>query len=875
MKGISMSKNSNSGLLDIAKGRKFIRNKTNSTTGAKYLSIDALATVMPIGLQDVFKMAMLGKLTAVADCSQAFNLLVPNSRSYFKNIPKIQTDLNKFVLVDNINISTASATKMLETKDKLIDTQDGLLFIDNNRDIYLLEDLMTKLFMSESIYENLSEQERRDQALTLYKPIQALIMNFVTTAQGAAPKEEIISDDAALASLSQEIAASKAPIALDIETDGLDPHTNNILGIGLALDGTRGVYIPLAFPKIQHKINFGRGSLPEPKSLCSATAVNAFVKDVLAKKKLIAHNAKFEYQFFKTHYAVSLDIPHDTMVAEYILDCRLKRRYNLGDSVKERFPLIEEWKESKEFITNLRSVPISKVASYCIRDCCNEYLLFMAQFHPLLRDFKYLTYSVDMPFIKILAEAELQGFAVDEAYLKALHQSLNEKVVEMSATLQTHIGDVNPDSAPQLRKLLFEKLGLEPTKFTSSGVPSVDAETLKQLQTKHKNEILDLILERRSVKKLASTYTLSFLEKRNSATGNIHPSFMNTDTETGRLSCRDPNFQNLPSSASDLIRKAIIAPDNCALIFADYSGQELRILAAACRDEALLRAYNPCYKCPNIHDKYKCPKITPSIGNPDYCRPTDVHSLVASKVFASKIGSTPVWEISKQHKALRNIAKAVNFLLVYGGAEPTLAARTGITLAEAEAIFKEYFGAFPGIHSWIRKMYNFALNHGYSQDVLGRRRYYDVLQSRDYRSDACPFYMAPYADETLRIRGLKKGSGHYGNVMSAMRRAQNHPIQGSAAEMTKQGALFAQERFDGLSYWASIIGFVHDEIITLCPKNKDRILETIEVVRQAMTKDIPIYERYGFPDCLTMEIGIEVGDNWGGAMSVEEYLDSF
>lgn len=233
-------------------------------------------------------------------------------------------------------------------------------------------------------------------------------------------------------------------------------------------------------------------------------------------------------------------------------------------------------------------------------------------------------------------------------------------------------------------------------------------------------------------------------------------------------------------------------------------------MAAACRDLGLLRAYNPCYQCQYANDKHKCPKITPSIGQPDYCRPIDVHSLVASKVFTGQIKDTPIWEIDKLYKPLRSIAKAVNFLLVYGGSEPTLAQRTGITLEEAKRIFKEYFEAFPGIKKWIRDMYNFALDNGYSQDVLGRRRYYEILQSTEYGSHGCPFYRKPYADEDLRIRNMKSGSDYYREVMGSMRKAQNHPIQGSAAEMTKQGALCADTRFKALSFRSNIIGFVHD-----------------------------------------------------------------
>jgi DNA polymerase I-like protein with 3'-5' exonuclease and polymerase domains len=172
------------------------------------------------------------------------------------------------------------------------------------------------------------------------------------------------------------------------------------------------------------------------------------------------------------------------------------------------------------------------------------------------------------------------------------------------------------------------------------------------------------------------------------------------------------------------------------------------------------------------------------------------------------------------------------------------------------------------------------LTNGYSQDVLGRRRYYEILDPRQiYGSESSPFYRRPRAEEndegSLRVTGLKQGKDYYREVMSALRKSQNHPIQGSAAEMTKQGSIFAERRFSVLPFRAKIVGFVHDEIITVCPKNKDHILTTVSEITKAMTEDIPLIEKYGFPDCLKMAVGVSAGDNWGGAMSIDKYLDTF
>ena len=487
------------------------------------------------GIKKVMQAFYTGKLRGLLGYSQAFNAIVPNKREYFpKKTPKNRINPVKFQLKSALIHSQSESIRTVDASDCPIVYFDDLGFIYSASDIIrrAYEDLLKdKKIPEDSVYD------------TGYEYVTNILTKAVVAAHGAPPKVHIIKTDAELEALAELIRQhSPRPVVLDIETDGLDPHVSNIVGIGLCLNASEGYYIPLTMPQSVFSQTFFVKTPEVVTSICKASAVDKFVKETLHKQNLVMHNAKFEMQFFKAAYGVDLNLLLDTMVGEYILDCRLKGRFNLGKSVAERFPLVEEWKESDAFFKNLRNIEIGVVANYCVRDCVNEYLLMCAQYAPLMRDYKYLTNEVDLPFITVLTEAEMHGFTIDQDYLKNLKATLIAKVAEIDVKLKETLPDVNIDSGQQLSKALYETLGLPILKRTASGAASVDADTLEQLHKQTNNETLSLILDRRGYNKLAATYTTSFIEKRNSITGNVHPSFSNIATETGRLACHSPNF---------------------------------------------------------------------------------------------------------------------------------------------------------------------------------------------------------------------------------------------------------------------------------------------------------------------------------------------
>lgn len=612
----------------------------------------------------------------------------------------------------------------------------------------------------------------------------------------------------------------KRPISMDIETSGLDPYTCDICGIGMASSAAGGVYIPLNHVQVEAS----KRLLTDDPEAMDYTMPDKGKTVKLLKKYMpdipvLGHNMKFEYGFYKTVLGIDLNIVHCTMLGEYIIDERLKRRYNLGASVGERFPEVMQWKESKEFIKNIKILSPSMVGRYCVRDCAYTYLLYLAQYAYINKYFKRLYYEVDLPYLKCAADAELHGFELDEEYIEGLSDKLLSMQEELDALIYKEAGhEFDIDSVQQLQKVLYDEMQFPKIKTTKTGV-STDRGTLQALSKMTKHPIFQLILDRRGTKKLQSTYTLGYLSQINPITNRLHTSYMLTTTVTGRISCTNPNLQNIPKNASSLIRKMFKAPEGSILIFADYNGQEVRVLTALSRDEGLIKAHNPCYKCSKFNTK-ECPKIAKT-ELPMECHPVDIHSYVATRVFPDVLAGLAPWEIKeisdkpnktekeKQIKVCRSRAKAVTFALTYGSTVQGIAEKQGMTVDEAQALVDEYFRQFPGVKETIEKLHAFAIEHGYIEDMAGRRRRFRYLGIEPDKNDnASPFYMPLTKQDNGFMRGIKKG--YYGKVSGELRQTQNFPMQGTSASMTKEASVILRREFSKMPSKPCIIGFIHD-----------------------------------------------------------------
>jgi DNA polymerase I len=309
----------------------------------------------------------------------------------------------------------------------------------------------------------------------------------------------------------------------------------------------------------------------------------------------------------------------------------------------------------------------------------------------LLRD-------VELPLAGVLARMQAAGVAVDVDYLREMADRLGGRMRGLEEEIYRHAGEeFNLNSPPQLRVILFEKLGLKPGKRTKTGY-STDADTLEKLR--HEHPVVEALLGYRELAKLKSTYLDALPPLVDPRTGRIHTTFNQVGAATGRLSSVNPNLQNIPvrGELGREIRRAFVAPVGRLLLVADYSQIELRVLAHLSGDEALAEAF---------------------------AADADIHAATAARVYG-----LPLDQVDAE---LRRRAKVVNYGLAYGMNAWGLASRLGIPPDEAQEFIDAYFDGFPRVREFLDRQVATAAAEGYTATILGRRRYLPELQSSNPR----------------------------------------------------------------------------------------------------------------------------------------------
>jgi DNA polymerase I len=363
---------------------------------------------------------------------------------------------------------------------------------------------------------------------------------------------------------------------------------------------------------------------------------------------------------------------------------------------------------------------------------------------PLLDD-------VEMPLVRVLAAMERRGMLVDVAYLQALGAEFAERMDALMHDIHAMAGgEFNINSPPQLRTVLFERLGLS-TRGVKKGKTglSTDVDVLTRLATEH--PLPAKILDYRALSKLKSTYLDALPLAVNPTTGRLHSSFNQSGAATGRLSSSEPNLQNIPIRGEEgrRIRAAFVAAAGTVLIAADYSQIELRVLAHLSGDPALLDAFT--------HGQ-------------------DIHTRTAAEVFDVMPGLVS----SDQRRA----AKVINFGIIYGMGPQRLAGELGISVAQAQGYIANYFARYAGVREFMNGVVATARECGYATTILGRRRAIPELRSRE--------------------RGV---------AQAAERVAANTPIQGSAADIIKLAMVRLERRLADEAVAGGMILQVHDELL--------------------------------------------------------------
>ena len=379
--------------------------------------------------------------------------------------------------------------------------------------------------------------------------------------------------------------------------------------------------------------------------------------------------------------------------------------------------------------------------------------------HPILTDelekngMGSLYHDVELPLCDVLYRMEKEGIDIDRNQLIAFGEMLRQRIDDCEKLIYSYSeAPFNINSTKQLGELLFDKLGLPPVKKTKSGY-STNADVLEKLKGKH--PIIPAIMDYRMLTKLKSTYADGLL-KEIRADGRIHTTFQNLVTATGRLSSTEPNLQNIPVR-TDLgaeIRKMFIPKPGCVLVDADYSQIELRVLAHIAGDGNMCAAFQSGM---------------------------DIHTVTASQVFG--VSPEQVTSLQRRH------AKAVNFGIVYGISEFSLAEDIGVSRWEARDYIDSYLSNYPGVKTYMKNVVDGARSRGYTETMYGRRRYIPELKSSNF------------------------------NVRSgAERMALNTPIQGTAADIIKLAMIKVDAALRENFPEAKLVLQVHDELIVECPE---------------------------------------------------------
>jgi len=578
-------------------------------------------------------------------------------------------------------------------------------------------------------------------------------------------------------------------LSVDVETDSTDEVQTNLVGVAITPISGEGYYIPVGHgPKAQPKAG-QQASLFEEAATDDAantppqlelSVVQDALAPILADSAITKymHNAKFDIMVLERH-GMPVEPPiYDTMIASWLGNNAPNARHGLKELTREQLNI--QMTEIKELIGSgkkqitMDQVPIAQATPYAAADVDMTLRLAEAVDKPLQDngDLRQIFNELELPLIYVLKDMELAGIKLDTDALRQSSNQMARRLGELELEIyEAAEQEFNINSTQQLSDVLFGKLGL-PTqglRKTKSGHYSTAADVLDSLQGQH--EIIDFILEQRTLAKLKSTYLDALPELVYARTGRVHTNYNQIGVSTGRLSSSNPNLQNIPirTEQGREIRRAFVAEPGNLLISADYSQVELRILAHIAEDEGLLQAF--------ANDE-------------------DIHTATAAAVLG-----IPQDEVDKYK---RRIAKTVNFGLIYGQTAFGLTQTTGMSRDEAREFIDTYFERYPGVKRYIEDTKKMAAEQGYVTTLYGRRRDFSHL-----------------ADLTGPPRGR------------AEREAINMPIQGTAADIMKQAMINLHAELKKRQLKTQLLLQVHDELVLEAPEAE--VDEAVKLTRQLMS----------------------------------------
>ena len=564
-------------------------------------------------------------------------------------------------------------------------------------------------------------------------------------------------------------------VAFDCETTSLDTLNTQLVGFSLSSQAGKGIYVPLYTSNLFENLDF----IPQEKAL--EQIARLFNNPQVT---VILHNGKFDYKVLRSNgikinnNKVSCKLV-DTMIAEWLLnsDKTGKNSYSLEYLAETKLGLKGiEYEDLVPKGQTFADLPVEKAYPYAAEDADFTFQLWQ-KLEPQLKsqNLYELFTSTEMRLMPLLAEMEIQGIHLDSQTLYDYNKELTIGIEDIQNKIYSTVGHAfNIASPKQLQEVLFTERGLKPTKKTKTGY-STDTSVLEELALY--DPVPKMILEYRELAKLQSTYveTLPSMCDKNER---IHTDFIQTGTATGRLSCREPNLQNIPvrNEAGRKIRSAFTATPGTILISADYSQIELVVLAHLSQDKNMCNAF---------------------------ISGTDVHKATAALIFG-----VPQEEVTPQ---MRRTAKTINFGVIYGMSAFRLANDLGISRTQAAEFIENYFKTYSSVNDFINSTIQKTEETGFVQTIFGRKRHIANINSKNK---------------------LEKSG--------AERMAVNTPVQGSAADIVKKAMLDVSKALEEENTQAKLILQVHDELLVECPDNPQTIEKTISIIKEKMENAVKL-----------------------------------
>jgi DNA polymerase-1 len=600
------------------------------------------------------------------------------------------------------------------------------------------------------------------------------------------PYVYITSEDEACRVVDEELGWRKI-ISIDTETTGLDPFLSKMLLVQIAVPNMCYIfdcqYIKL---KIFRKLFENEGIIK------------------------IIQNAKFDYKMIKAHSGITITNMFDTMSAERLINAGFNAMKSSLAALSEKYVgLTMDKTIRKGFIDTSNSSTLREFSEreleYAANDALVLHMIYDAQVQELSDRGLIETMVLECQTLPVVGDMELSGCQIDkEKWLKVVDivRERREKAAKelysvfLPVVKQTNLFGlpvINIDSPAQLLHYLHK---MDIRDGSGELVKNTNEDYLSEIHTD--NPVIKKLIEYRGWAKMVNTYGLSFLDKIHTKTGRLHTEFDQLRADTGRMSSKDPNLQNIPKynekdPGIDL-RSCFISKSGYKLVCADYSQQEMRVLADVSGDPTFERAY---------------------------LNGEDRHKQTAADVFGVKIS-----EVTKEQ---RFISKTLNFALIYGAGPGRISQMLNIPEEEAKTLLNKYFKTYPKIRGFLDMLANEALVNKYSYTISGRKRYFEFpsLDDPDYRK---------------KIARIK-------------RQASNNFIQGSSADVTKLALVYTNASIFEKKIDAKILMVVHDEIVT-------EVIESQAELMARTQEECMIKAFYTYFKKIPMIVEAEIADYW-------------